>query len=59
MSQAHKRKGICKTPKAQQDKKQTMLPFHKLKMAFISRNRLNLSFDTRHRMQDFRSLMMR
>lgn len=45
-------------PKAHQDKEQNMLPFHKLKTAFNSRNGLNLSFDTHHQTHDFQNLMM-
>lgn len=40
-------------PKIYQDKDQSVLPFHRLKMTFDSRNRLNLSFDTCHQTQDF------
>ena len=58
MTRARKRKGLCKMPKAHQDKEQNMLPSQKLKMAFSSRNRLNLSFDMRHQTQDFQSLTM-
>lgn len=53
-----KEKALQNTKRHTKIKRQNMLLFHKLKMAFTSRNRLNLSFDMCHQMQDFQSLMM-